>query len=271
MRYVKASAILMPLSTQWERCMDKDSRSNAERIFLGAMGKLSNVEIAKKVGAHPITVGKWKKQDNWTAKLAEARPKATAKPNTPAPPKATASPKPPASEGAATKAKPKPQASPKPADSATPRKRTRKSPGIYQVARGEALKVYLETGGKISNEALGRQVGVSPASIASWKASDAWKQKLDMKPEPRISKIESAEVEAAVSAVQEMLEEAIEIDVDALTSPDHITLLNQQIDELLGRGHLSPTDLKTVAEAKEAVLRVVIAFLEIAEMTTEEE
>ena len=50
--------------------MEKDAKNKAERLFLDAKGKISNVEIAKKVGAHPITVGKWKRQDNWSGKLA---------------------------------------------------------------------------------------------------------------------------------------------------------------------------------------------------------
>lgn len=261
--------------------MDKDARSKAERIFLGAMGKISNIKIGQMVGAHPITVGNWKKQDNWIGKLPEtptknapaasspasaetaraAKPSAEAKRPAAAKPKATAKPK----------AAAKPAAMEKDQAAATPRKRTRKSPGVYQAARSEALKVYLEAGGKISNEALARQFGVSSAAIVSWKSSDAWKEKLAMQPKPQAATVERSEVAVAVSAVEQMLEDAIEIDVDALTNPDHITLLNKQIDEILGRGHLSPTDLKTVAEAKEAVLRVVIAFLEIAEMTTEEE
>ena len=207
--------------------MQKDAKSEAERIFLEATGKISNVEIGKKVGAHPITVGKWKRQDDWTGKLAEAQAKRPEK--------------------------------------------ARKTSVRKQAAHDEAFKSYMEVGGQISNKALADQLGASPTSIASWKASESWDEKLEKEPEPQAPEIQSAEEAAEPPQVQEMPEEEeTEIDVDVLACPDHITLLNKQIDEILGRGNLSPVDLIAVAEAKEAVLRAVIAYLEVLEMTTEE-
>jgi hypothetical protein len=225
--------------------MQKEPKSQAERIFLDAEGKISNVEIAKRVGAHPITVGKWKRQDNWTGKLAEAQAKGSEK--------------------------------------------RRKSSLRKKGAHDEAFKAYIEAGGDISNKTLAEQVGASASSIASWKAAESWGEKLKDAPEPQAVDIESAELSTEPEPVEEMVdvespewpaepepvqemddEEEMEIDVDVLAYPDHITLLNQQIDEILGRGHLSPAELIAVAEAKEAVLRVVIAYLEVVEMTSEE-
>jgi transposase len=211
--------------------MEKDAKNQAERIFLKAMGKISNVEIAKKVGAHPLTVGKWKRQDDWTGKLAQAQVKGPEK--------------------------------------------TRKTSVRKKGARDEAFKSYVEAGGKISNKALADQVGASSASIANWKAAESWDEKLKKEPkaEPQAAETETAEAVVEAPPVQELAEEEvteIEIDVDALACPDHINVLNKQIDEILGRGHLSPIELKTVAEAKEAVLRVIIAYLEVVEMTAEE-
>lgn len=67
-----------------------------------------------------------------------------------------------------------------------------------------------------------------------------------------------------------MKEEGTEIVVDVLACPDHITLRNRQIDEILLRGRLSPVELTAVAEAKEAVPRVVFAYLEVLETTSEQ-
>ena len=62
----------------------------------------------------------------------------------------------------------------------------------------------------------------------------------------------------------------IEIDVEALTYPDHISLLNRQITEILEGGPLPPMDLLAVAEAKEAVLQALMAYLEVMDMASED-
>jgi len=107
--------------------MKKEAREQAERIFLNSQGKMLNVEIAKKVGVNPLTVGKWKKADDWMAKLTKKAQKG------------------------------KEKAGPTP-----PRKK---------VAHDQALKLYLESEGKIANKQLASTVGVSAATIAKWKGS----------------------------------------------------------------------------------------------------
>ena len=69
--------------------------------------------------------------------------------------------------------------------------------------------------------------------------------------------------------VTEEIEE-IEIDVDKLACPDHINRMNKRIDDLLGQDYLSPTDLRTLAEAKEAVLGAVSAYIDIVERCSED-
>jgi len=66
------------------------------------------------------------------------------------------------------------------------------------------------------------------------------------------------------SAMEE--HEEIEIDLDEIARPDHFTVMNQRIDEMLGREYLSPQDLKIAAEAKEAVLRAAAVYLEVLEI-----
>lgn len=207
--------------------MEKEARTKAESLFLQTQGKISNVEIAKQVGAHPITVGKWKRQDDWTGKLAQAEEK-------------------------------------------VPRKQQRSS-ARNKIAHDEAFESYLVASGKVSNKTLADKVGVSATTISNWKNAEGWSKVLEQPMEPKPAEIEKVEAPKEMSPSAEApVAEEIEIDVDALAFPDHITALNKQIDETLGRGALSPIDLKTVAEAKEAVLRAVRAYLEVIEMASED-
>jgi uncharacterized protein YjcR len=51
--------------------MKKEARIQAEKIFLKARGKITNREIAQAVTVNPLTVGRWKRDDHWEAKLRE--------------------------------------------------------------------------------------------------------------------------------------------------------------------------------------------------------
>lgn len=206
--------------------MAKEARNQAERLFVEAKGKITNVDIAKKVGAHPITVGKWKKQDNWAAKLAAGKPK-------------------------------------------TPQKASA-APAAKKGSREQALKSYLKAGGKITNKAIADQIGVSATTISNWKKAESWDAKLKKESKPRAAKTRRAPVAAKITTVPEVqAAEEIEIDVEALTYPDHISLLNNQISEILRGGLLSPVDLRAIAEAKEAILQALLAYLEVMDMASE--
>jgi uncharacterized protein YjcR len=49
--------------------MNKEARIQAGKMFLRAGGKITNIEIAKRVKVNRLTVGRWKRDDNWTSKL----------------------------------------------------------------------------------------------------------------------------------------------------------------------------------------------------------
>jgi len=49
--------------------MKKEARIQAERMFLRAEGEIANKEIAKSLKVNPVTVGRWKRSDNWRSKL----------------------------------------------------------------------------------------------------------------------------------------------------------------------------------------------------------
>ncbi|MDA8405944.1 MAG: phage terminase small subunit-related protein [Deltaproteobacteria bacterium] len=44
-------------------------RRNAEKAFLKDRGRITNKEMAKKLGVHPATIARWKKADEWDLKL----------------------------------------------------------------------------------------------------------------------------------------------------------------------------------------------------------
>jgi uncharacterized protein YjcR len=197
--------------------MKREAREQAERIFLKSQGKMSHVEIAKKVGVNPITVGKWKNADDWATKLSEK------------------------TKEVKEKAEP--------------------GPVRKKDAHDRALKMYMESEGKIANTQLASTVGVSATTIAKWKGSESWaerptKVKATISPAPQVTEAEQAE--------------EIEIDLDALACLDNITRLNKRIEDMLGQTHLSPTDLKSLAEANESVLRAVNVYLDIVERACEE-
>lgn len=197
--------------------MKKEAREQAAKIFLDSQGKISNVEIAKRVRVNPLNVGRWKREDDWASKLTQKTKKRKEK-----------------------------------AEPAPVRKKA---------AHDQALKLYLESEGNIENTQIARTVGVSAATIAKWKGSERWAEM------PKKAQVAVAPAQQVVTT--EPAEE-IEIDVDALASPEHITLLNKRIEDMLAQAYLSPAELKTLAEAKEAVLAAVNAYLDVIDRMCED-
>jgi uncharacterized protein YjcR len=209
----------------------KEAKIKAETIFREANGKISNTEIARQVGVNALTVGKWKKKDGWTVREEEIK------------------------------------------TAAAPRKRA---------ALEKALALYVESGGKIANTTLGGKVGVSAATIANWKKAGAWVEKLpepvpskgevtatlpteeQAVPSPKVEEPKSEKVPVDVATEDEEHDE-IEVDLEAIARPEHFTVMNQRIDQMLGREYLSAQDVKIAAEAKEAVLRAAATYLVVLE------
>jgi len=48
-----------------------EDRKLAERIFVSERSRITNKELAKRLGVHPATVARWRKLDDWDAKLTE--------------------------------------------------------------------------------------------------------------------------------------------------------------------------------------------------------
>ena len=63
--------------------MKRKEKSQAEKMFLKANGKITLRAIAKELKVHSMTVGRWKKEDKWADKLKnmkEAPPKTAVRP-----------------------------------------------------------------------------------------------------------------------------------------------------------------------------------------------
>ena len=164
--------------------MKKESRTKAATLFIQSGGKATNKEIADKLGVHPLSVGRWKKQDNWAAKLEEPKPK------------------------------PKPRAP-----------GAKRPPVVRKKSKQEeAMKLYVESGGQITNKALATKVGVSPITISNWKKAGSWTTQVEKPPVTAPAAVDAVEEEILLSAVQDaQAVEEIEIDLQALTFPDQIT------------------------------------------------
>lgn len=121
--------------------------------------------------------------------------------------------------------------------------------------RDKALAVYLDEFGNITNKELARKVGVSAATISKWKEADNW-----------IEQLASEETEQEEQEIEEFVEEPekVELEMDKLASPEQIMAINEKIDSLLKREHLSAAEVADLAEAKAQLLAGLETYLAIA-------
>jgi hypothetical protein len=209
----------------------KQTRIKAEELFIQAGGRITNVEIAKALQVHPLTVGRWKRADQWASKLQERRDAGVKEFVAPA---------------------------------------TRKKAALEQ-----ALKLYLDTGGKITNKELAKQVGVSPRSIGTWKTAGGWSTLIQSKPGEVEEPVVAPEViEEILKTAEFVLEhsshaEAPALDLDRLVAPGQISQIHRRMDEILQRSHLNAGEVADLSSAKALLLdsmRTYLAILQEKEM-----
>lgn len=186
--------------------MKKEARIQAEKMFLRAAGKITNREIAKGVAVNPLTVGRWKRDDKWEAKLKQLQ-----------------------------------KADKKEAGASVVRKKA---------ARDKAVQFYMDAGGNITNKELAMRVGVSPATISKWKELDGWIDQI---------KAEPVEPEPAPAAPVE----EPDLDMGDLAAPEQIIHINQKINALLQREHLTAEEIGHLADAKSDLLEALEIYLAI--------
>ena len=172
-------------------------------MYLKAKGKITNKELADRVKVNPLTIGRWKRGDNWESEL-----KAPKRP-------------------------------PRAATGVVVRKKA---------VHDKALNLYMSAGGNITNKELAWRVGVSPATISKWKDLDGWKRKVAEKQKkvPVVEKVEP------------------ELDMGELASPEQIVRINQRIDGLLRRDHLTAGEVAELAAAKRDMMDAVEIYVAVA-------
>jgi transcriptional regulator with XRE-family HTH domain len=228
--------------------MKKAARELAKKLFIDSKGNVSNKKIAERVKVNPLTVSRWRKSDQWESELRELL-------------------------GA------------------------RGFTGVRKKEqRDRALALFLKSGGTVRNSELARQAGVSAGTIASWKAIEDWNSLVveaaaraaDEEIEPDLeSGVEAAaerardEEETGERAFYEGEDEEdaiVEISPNQTVSgndpevgsqimrfvaPEHILMLNDRIERLLQRDHLSPSEVAKIAYAKREAVEAVKAYTSI--------
>lgn len=192
--------------------MKKEARIQGEKMFLKAGGKITNRDIAKAVKVNPLTVGRWRREDDWEMKLKEQE-----------------------------------EAGTKQARAGVVRKKG---------ARDQAVALYLEAGGNITNKDLALKVGVSPATISKWKEMDRWIEQIKLQP-----------VEPEEAPVEEP--EEPDLDMGELAAPEQIIQINRRIDQLLQREHLTASEIADLADAKCDLLEGLEIYLNIVRQVGE--
>jgi len=193
--------------------MKKEARIQGEKMFLKAGGKITNREIAGAVKVNPLTVGRWKREDNWEERLKELQRESAKEPRA----------------------------------------------GIVRKkeARDQALALYMDAGGTITNKELAKAVDVSPATISKWKETDNWIEKIKMQP---------VELEEPPTLIEEP-----GLDMGELAAPEQIIQINRKIDLLLQREHLTASEVADLAYAKADLLAALEVYLNIVRQVSEKD
>jgi uncharacterized protein YjcR len=128
--------------------------------------------------------------------------------------------------------------------------------------RDKALKLFLDSGGNITNKELAQRVGVTAATIAKWKNLDNWNKLAEAAPS-------AADEAPAASRKPITAEPAVAekktpvIDIRKLASPEHLIEINDRIKMLLARDHLTPAEVAGLARAKRDVIDAVELYVSI--------
>ena len=212
----------------------KEAHAQALKMFIDSKGKTPLKAIAEAVGVNPMSVGRWHKTENWKAQIEAIKAAPIGKGR-------------------------------KHAEGVVIRKKD-----VFD----QAVKVFQESGGKISNVELGKQVKVSGATIANWKKMPQWSQgaAVTVSPEPvEVAPPPEAALPPEVAPPSEMAPPAqsAAVDIEAITSPQDLVALNQRLRSMLERDFLSCAEIEHLANAKLTLLEAAEVYLGIVKGTGE--
>jgi len=119
-----------------------------------------------------------------------------------------------------------------------------------KAARDKALTLFLNSEGNITNKELSDRVKVSPATISKWKEQDKWAKKVvPGKKAVRVPRKKETEPELSMGE---------------LASAEQIIRINERIEDLLKRDHLTAGEVAELASAKRDMLDAVELYVAIA-------
>jgi hypothetical protein len=205
--------------------LKKDTREKAEELFLQADGKVTNVGIAKVLQVHPLTIGRWKRTDQWESKLEERRKVGTK----------------------ALKAR-------------GPRKKDAldKALKLFSDAGGNITnqEIAVQVGVSASSIANWKAAGGWNDLIQS-KPGEIEERVVAAEVTAELLKTEGLVVEPSRDT------EVPGIQLDELVAPGQIIQINRKMDEMLQRRHLTADEVADLARAKSLMLEAVMTYLAI--------
>jgi hypothetical protein len=205
----------------------KDARVQALELFIQADGKITNVEIATALHVHPLTIGRWKRADQWESLIQERRQVETKKPSTRGPRKKDA---------------------------------RDKAMQLYLDAGGNITHQDLAAQVGVSPASIGNW-----KSAGGWSA--LIQSKPHEGEAPGISPEVIEELLKAEALVVEPSRDAEPPDrqLNEMVAPEQITLINRRMDEMLRRSHLTAEEVAELARAKSLMLEAVMTYLAIVQ------
>jgi uncharacterized protein YjcR len=126
----------------------------------------------------------------------------------------------------------------------------------------QAVKIFNESGGNISNVKLGKQLRVSTMTIAKWKKMPEWSQAAQVKAGPEPSE---AHPPAQIVPPPEVAPppQTTAVDLESVTSLQDLLTLNERLGSMLERDFLTASEIEHLSNAKLSLLEAAEVYLGI--------
>jgi hypothetical protein len=126
----------------------------------------------------------------------------------------------------------------------------------------QAVKIFNESGGKISNVELGKKLGISGTTIANWKKIPQWSEAVAVAVSLKTSEVAPPCEIAPAPEVAPPPEKAA-MDLELITSLQDLVALNERLRGMLQRDFLSAEDIEHLSNAKLILLEAAEVYLGI--------
>ena len=206
----------------------QEAHAQALKMYIDSKGKTPLKAIAEAAGVSPFSVGRWHKIENWKGKIGAVKAAPTGK----------------------------------------GRKRVEGVVIRKKDAFDQAVKLFQESGGRISNVELGKRLKVSGTTIANWKKMPQWGQgaAVTVSPEPvEVAPPPQAALPPEVAPPSEMAPPAqsAAVDIEAITALQDLVTLNERLRSVLERDFLTAAEIEYLSNAKLALLEAAEVYLGI--------